>query len=202
MLRENIKNRRKSLNLTLLELSEIIGVTEATLQRYESGNIKNIPYDKIEAIAKALKTSPAALMGWEDGSAIMSTSSYEVPLYASVSAGFGSMEEEAVGTFPCIVNSPEEAKNTICVIVNGDSMAPKIENGDILQVRCQSSVDDGDIAVVLLDGMEHFVKKVEYGPDFIRLVSLNMNYKPIILEGEDVLRCYIEGKVIAVTKKM
>ena len=62
----NIKNRRNQLGITLLELAEAIGVREATVQRYESGSIKNIKHETIINIANALKTTPAYLMGWSD----------------------------------------------------------------------------------------------------------------------------------------
>lgn len=67
---ENIKSARKVADLTLEELAKIVGVTKQTIQKYESGIIANIPSDKIEFIANALKTTPAALMGWESNNSI------------------------------------------------------------------------------------------------------------------------------------
>ncbi len=66
ILNDRIKNRRKLLNKTLLELAEYIGVKEATMQRYESGEIKSIPYDNIVLIAECLDCTPQYLMGWSD----------------------------------------------------------------------------------------------------------------------------------------
>lgn len=66
ILNDRIKARRKSLNITLLELAEHIGVKEATMQRYESGEIKSIPYDNIVKIAQYLNCTPQYLMGWSD----------------------------------------------------------------------------------------------------------------------------------------
>lgn len=63
---DRIRLRRNQLDKTLEEVGNIVGVTRATIQRYENGNIQNIPSDKIELLAKALKTTPAYLMGWED----------------------------------------------------------------------------------------------------------------------------------------
>lgn len=60
-----LKIRRKELNYTLLDIAKKIGVSEATVQRWESGNIKNLRYDKIVALADILEISPAYLMGWE-----------------------------------------------------------------------------------------------------------------------------------------
>lgn len=68
ILNDRIKDMRKRRNKTLKEVAEAIGVQEATLQRYESGLIKNIPHDKITAIAEYLNCSPAYLMGWSSES--------------------------------------------------------------------------------------------------------------------------------------
>lgn len=59
-----IKKRRKELGLTLAELAKLVGVSEATVQRWESGNIKTLRYGRIEILASALQTTPMALQGW------------------------------------------------------------------------------------------------------------------------------------------
>lgn len=65
ILNDRIKQRRLSLNLTLLQVADQLGVKEATVQRYESGDIKNIKHETIAQLADILKCSPAYLMGWE-----------------------------------------------------------------------------------------------------------------------------------------
>ena len=60
------KNRRDELNLTLLDITKKVGISEATVQRYESGQIRNIRQDKIDKLAAALQLTPAQLFGWED----------------------------------------------------------------------------------------------------------------------------------------
>jgi transcriptional regulator with XRE-family HTH domain len=62
---ERAKDRRKELGLTLLQVAKRVGVTEATVQRWESGKIKSLQYDNIIKLAYALDTTPAFLMGWE-----------------------------------------------------------------------------------------------------------------------------------------
>ena len=66
ILYERIKQRRLALNLTLLYVAEQLGVKEATVQRYESGDIKNIKHETIAQLAEILDCSPAYLMGWEN----------------------------------------------------------------------------------------------------------------------------------------
>jgi len=65
-LKENIKNRRLELNLTLDDVSKKLSISKSTLQRYEGGLISNIPSDRIEEIAATLDTTPAKLIGWEE----------------------------------------------------------------------------------------------------------------------------------------
>lgn len=64
----NIKNYRKRANLTLKELGEKIGLSEATVQKYEAGNIKKIDAETLKKIADALDTTPEKLTGWESKS--------------------------------------------------------------------------------------------------------------------------------------
>lgn len=61
-----IKRRRLELDLTLKDVAKALGVAEATVSRYESGEIQNMGIDKIEALSRVLRCSPGFLMGWED----------------------------------------------------------------------------------------------------------------------------------------
>ena len=63
---ERIKARRKELGLTLKQVSEKLNVSESLISRYESNDVKNMGIDKIEPLAKVLKTTPAYLMGWTE----------------------------------------------------------------------------------------------------------------------------------------
>lgn len=65
-LQDRIKNRRNSLGLTLLDVADMLGVKEATVQRYESGEIKNVKHETVVKLATILKCSPQYLMGWSD----------------------------------------------------------------------------------------------------------------------------------------
>ena len=62
---EVIRLRRKELGLTMREVANKVGVSEATVSRWESGDIRNMRRDKIAALARALDVSPAVLMDWE-----------------------------------------------------------------------------------------------------------------------------------------
>lgn len=63
---EKIHQQRKKLGLTMEEVGHLVGVSKATIQRYESGDIRNVRHEKIAKLAAALQVTPAYLMGWEE----------------------------------------------------------------------------------------------------------------------------------------
>ena len=75
---ERIKEQRLASGKTLLEVAEFLGVKEATAQRYESGEIKNIKHETIVLYGELFKTSPSYIMGWTD-SPIAATSTVPTP---------------------------------------------------------------------------------------------------------------------------
>lgn len=128
---------------------------------------------------------------------------FMIPTFENVSAGFGALaNDEIVDYIPLYFAHPSEAEETICIKVKGDSMYPKIEEGDVIQVHKQDTVDSGTIAVVLLDGEEGLVKRVEYGDGWLELHSINPMYKTIRFTGSDVMRIRILGAVRKIIKNV
>ena len=215
-LNDRIKEMRLKCDLTLLEVAERIGVKEATVQRYESGAIKNIKYETVCKLAEVFGCDPGRLMGWSPAAAetdppeersnisdVITDGIHMIPVFESVSAGLGVYADSKVMDYvPVFVRNPAEAPSLIGIRVRGDSMYPKIEDGDVIIVRKQTSVDSGSIAVMLLDGEEGLVKKVEYGPDWIDLISINPEYKTKHFEGEEVTRLQVVGLVKQVIKML
>lgn len=101
-----------------------------------------------------------------------------------------------------IIDNPADVRDTFGLLVRGDSMYPKIEDGDTIVVHRQDSVDSGDIAVMLIDDNDGVVKKVVYDDDWIELHSINPEYITRRFEGADVQRLRVVGKVIKVVKSL
>lgn len=126
-----------------------------------------------------------------------------IPLYSTVSAGFGAQAINYVEDYvPLYIESSHEARETICIKVQGDSMYPQIEDGDIIQVHKQDSVDSPSLAVVLIDGEDALVKKVVYGDTWIELHSVNPMYKTMRFNGSDVERVRVLGLVKKIIKNV
>lgn len=117
------------------------------------------------------------------------------PVFNSVSAGFGAYADSDVVRYePLVITNPYDVENTICINVRGDSMYPDIPDGSTVVVRKQDTIESGQIGVVLV-GDEGFVKRVEIGADFVRLISTNPEYPPRTLRGADLDNVRIVGRV-------
>lgn len=203
-----IEERRKELGLTLEEIGNAVGVSKSTVKKWESGYISNMRRDKIALLAKALNIKPTQLINTDDepepsniSNVIPAENLHMIPVFASVSAGFGAYaSDEILEYIPTVLTNPYEANVTLGIKVTGNSMYPKIEDGDTIVVRKQDSVDSGSIAVILLDGEEGLVKKVKYGPDWIDLISINPEYPVKHFEGSDVQRLRVVGLVRQIIK--
>lgn len=194
------------------ELCKYLNVSKSTFSNWKSGNSESY-LKKLPEIADYFGVTVNYLLGKEE-----KTPSYErennaifldnnkirmIPLFENVSAGFGAMPvNEIIDYIPLYIQSEYEAEDTICIKVQGDSMYPKIENGDIIQVHKQDSVDSGQTAVVLIDGTDAVVKKVTYGVNWIELHSTNPEYKTRRFNGAEVQRIQVLGLVKKVIKNI
>lgn len=176
-----------------------LGFSNATAPYWKkSGGTPKL--DALEKIASYFDVSVDFLLGKEtekpNVAAVYAENIRMIPVFESVSAGFGAYADDQILDYcPFIINSEREAAETIAIRVTGDSMSPKIEDGDIIRVHKQDSVDSGSIAVLLLDGEEGLVKRVVYGDDWIELHSINPYYPVRRFEGEDVMRLRVVGLV-------
>lgn len=191
-LHERIKKCRLECGMTLLELANALGVREATAQRYESGEIKNLKQATVLEMARIFGCSPSYLMGWEDTDS-KGADSNALPLLGKIAAG-----QPILATEDCEYFSPiNDTKADFCLKVKGDSMiGAGIKDGDIVFIRKQDSVDDGEIAAVLVED-EATLKRVYISDDAVTLISENPKYKPMIYTKKQCKNIRILGKAVA-----
>lgn len=201
---ERIKQRRKELGMSYQELADVTGISKSTLQRYETGSIKNIPLDKLDVLAEGLQTTALFILGKTEptNAEFISSGIYNVPVFDSVSAGFGAYADSRVASYiPTFIGHNVENDEYLWINVKGDSMAPTIEDGDRILVRRRDSVDSGSVAVVMI-GDEAFVKKIKYGRGWVELHSINPYYPVRRFEKESANDVRVVGAVIEVSKKL
>lgn len=212
---DRIRKVRLEQDVTQQELADYIGVSKQAVYKYENNIVTNIPTDKIDAIARRLKVSPAYLMGWEEkapaeakkpassglpAGAIPFDPMQVAPLLGTVRAGLPMYAEENIeGYIP--IRQTDGAKY-FWLHVRGDSMnAAGMEEGDQILIREQPEVENGEIAVVLVNGDEATVKQFRREGDLVILTprSLNPVYQPQIYDLKRV-PVRVAGKVIECRK--
>lgn len=197
-----LKSRRKELSLTLAQIADRMDVTEATVQRWESGNIKTIRHEKIGKLAEILQVSPATLMGWESSvpeNIIPVPEMRQLPLIGTIACGQPILAEEHIEAY---VDVPRNIKADYALTCKGDSMInARIFPGDIVYIRQQAQVENGEIAAVLIDN-EATLKRVRLFDDHIVLEPENPQYRPLSYWGEEMNNLRILGKAVAFTSSI
>lgn len=160
--------------------------------------------DERESILNDLKNREQGTHALQSNAVFLDSKKiYLIPVYETVSAGFGSIADDNIVDYtPLYFSDPGEADESICIKVKGDSMYPKIEDGDIIQVHRQDFADNGALAVVLVDGEEALVKRIEYGRDRLELHSINPMYPPRRFTGSNVELVRILGVVRKIIKSV
>lgn len=205
-IRNRIFQKKSELNLSYQDMSEKTGLSKSTLQRYITGDIRNLGLDKLEILAKALDVTPSYLMGWEDENKdpilenipgiITPVQMKRIPILGTIACGDPIFAQENYdGYFMIDKNLPEA---DFILKAKGDSMIEAhIFDGDLVFLRKTSDVDNGQIAAVLIDD-EATLKRVNKYEDTVVLQPCNKNYKPIIVQDKDEKQVLILGEMVGV----
>ena len=199
---ERIKTLRIQHGLTQEELGQKVGVQKSAIYKYETGLVVNLKRSMIEKLALALGVKPTYLMGLSDEE-ITIPPGFEplpemesVPLVGRIACGQPITAEENVEGH---VSIPAAWHATFTLLCQGDSMEPRIKNGDLVAIRSQPQVENGEIAAVRID-CEATLKHVYLYPDKIVLQPENPCYEPIVKIGEEMNDVTIEGKAVGLCR--
>ena len=200
MLSNNLKKFRKEKGLTLEELAQRLGTSKQTIHRYENGVISNVPSDKVEQLAAALGVTPSMLMGWNksyDGvKGVMPVSVKKLPIIGEIACGEPIWANEEHESFALV---DERLDADFCLRAKGDSMiGARIYDGDIVFIRTQDWVDNGEIAAVIIND-EATLKRVYYYPNEEKLILSpeNPRYAPLVYLKDELNGIKIMGKAVA-----
>lgn len=200
---QRIKERRIEMGYTVDQLAEILGKNRATVYRYESGDIDDMPTKVLESVAKALRTTPARLMGWSDD-ADYSWLKNRDDIHSIDTASFPVIGEIACGE-PIVMNEEREVyvdasariKADAILVASGDSMiGARIYDGDIVFIKFQPEVENGEIAAVAINDEATLKRFYKFG-DSIVLRAENPNYKDIIIDASSTDTIRLIGKAVA-----
>lgn len=199
-----LRTLRENNKMTLEEVSKKLGIAKQTLYKYEIGIITNIPLLKIEELAKIYNVSPSYITGWEDEKKdnlsqydnIMPITTKKVPLLGQIACGKPIYANEDRESY---IEAGTELKADFCLKATGDSMInARIFDGDIVFIRKQPTVENGEIAAVIIDDSAT-LKRVFYHPetDILELKAENPKYPVQTYTNEQLNEIKILGKAIA-----
>lgn len=178
----------------------------------------SIPDEVLFIIAERLDTSVAYLKGLTDdperrdrhfpfGAELADMPLVKFPVVGSIAAGYNCCAiEEYTGDYAYFPSSEltAPAEEYFVLRVKGDSMYPKLLDGDLVLVRRKTNIESGKIAVVLYNGEEATLKKVNYvyGQDWLELLPINPEYKAKRIEGAELEQCRVLGEVVKLQRDL
>lgn len=201
---QKIHELRTQKGLTLEELGNIVGVGKSTVRKWENGIIANMKRDKILKVSEALGVSPAYLMGWEESTdeKIISLSNVHpielkrFPMLGEIACGKPIFMDEDRESYTMVGSN---VKADFCLKAKGDSMVnARIMDGDIVFIKSQPEVENGEIAAVAID--DEATLKRFYRDEItqtVTLISENPIYAPMVFTKECQKNVYILGKAVA-----
>lgn len=204
---ERIKAMREQLGMSQVDFAISMNVSKQTLYKYENNIVTNIPSDKIEAAAKICNVSPAYLMGWEREknpntnkvlTNIFPLEQKRFPMLGEVACGIPKYTNEDRESY---VMAGTDIKADFCLKASGDSMVgARILDGDIVFVRKQDMVENGEIAAVVVNNdSDATLKRLYYYREkgLLILKPENPAYEDLIFQGEELNQVHILGKAVA-----
>lgn len=193
---DNIRKYRIIKHMTQLDLAKLLNVSDKTVSSWETG--EKIPrMGNIEKIANCFGLNKTDLI--ED----TSKSRFKIPVLGKVIAGYPVEAVENIIDYEEITSKMASLGEYFALQVKGDSMMPRFTEGDVVIVRKQDDVDNGDIAIMLVNGDEATIKKVQKFEGGINLIPSNPAYDVITYTNEEIetlpVRCL--GRVVKLRAK-
>lgn len=204
---EIIKALRQRKGLSQEELGKLVGVKRAAINKYETGLVVNLRRDMIQKLAIALNTTPTVIMGFEDeeGNILDLPSNLEklqpmnkVPLVGQIACGTPILAEENITDY---VDLPAHIRADYALTCKGDSMiGAGIQDGDVVYIRQQPEVENGQIAAVIVgDNSEATLKRFYRIGDTVTLNPENPTIAPMVFVGDEINSVRIVGRAVAYT---
>ncbi|MCX7614819.1 MAG: XRE family transcriptional regulator [Clostridiales bacterium] len=199
LIMKKLRELRTARGLSLKELGHVIGVAESTMSLYETGK-RQPDYKNLKSLADYFDVTIDSLLDREYPS---ESKGIKIPVLGRVQAGIPVEAVEDIIDFEEITPEMASLGDLFALIVKGDSMEPRIKEGDIVIVRKQPDLESGEIGVILINGNDATVKKILKYEQGISLVPFNPAYSPHFYPNSEIenLPVTIIGRVIELRGK-
>ena len=202
---KRIRELRIAAGLSQDELAKKTGYNDrSSIAKIEAGKV-DLTQSKLVAFANALNTTPGYLMGWEPDSKPPIPAGFQplpkmrkVPRVGRIACGDPILAEENIEDYDA---TPEEWHADFTLLCRGDSMEPKIKDGDVVAIRTQPQVENGEIAAVRI-GDEATLKRVYCNGSTVILQAENPTFPPLVYSGQEAEDIHIEGKAVGLCRRL
>ena len=197
---DRIREARKNAGLTQRQLADKLNVSNTSISNWEK-NLSRPDPDTIQHLCWALNVQPNYFFSVETSSIlprniIPMPEMRKIPLVGTIACGEPILAEENIDEY---ISIPKDLSGDFALTCKGDSMInARIFDGDIVYIRQQETVENGEIAAVLIDN-EATLKRVRLFDDHISLEPENPMYKPLVYWNEEMNSVRILGKAVAFT---
>lgn len=200
-----LRELRRDRGRTQHEVAQYLGVTDQAVSGYERG-VTTPPLDVCNRLADLFMVSIDYLMGRTDDPARVEAKAQpfvRIPVLGRVAAG---IPADAITETIDYEDIPEQLARTgefFGLRIRGDSMSPRILNGDTVIVRRQDDAESGDIVIALVNGADGCCKKLKKFHGGLSLISLNSAYEPMVFSEKEIeaLPVRIIGRVVELRGK-
>ena len=208
MFAERLRQARKAKRYSQSEISKMLGVTQQAVGKWETGRSTPDP-QTVARLAEILDTTADALLGLQQvpteapavgRNAFSRYTESLVPVVGTVRAGYGALAfEEDYGQEYARVKDPS---NYFYLVVRGDSMEPRIQDGDLALVHKQDTLENGDLGVLIYgDEGEGTLKRYIQRGNCVVLQPFNPAYNEMVIKGEELNHLHIAGRVVETKAK-
>lgn len=202
---ERLRSLRTAKKLYQKDVAKYLEIDRTTYVKYESG-ASEPDINTLRKLAVFFDVSLDYLLGNECNNA--SDSALRIPVYGNIAAGIPidaivDYDPDNAEDWEEISEEMRRNGQHIALRIKGDSMEPRMRTGDVVIVRIQPDIDDGDTAVVRINGDEATCKKIKKTQEGLWLISTNPNYDPMFFSPKDIedLPVVIIGKVVELRAK-
>lgn len=174
-----IGDLRRNANMKQIELCKLLGISQATLSSWENGKYEP-DINQLRELSKIFDTSIDYIVG-------NSPAGRPVPVLGTIPAG---VPLEAIEDVLDYEELPESmfsgGREYFALKIEGDSMMPRYEDGDVVILRQQDSCESGQDCAVLVNGNDATFKRVRVNENSLTLQPLNPAYEPIVYTTNEV----------------
>lgn len=200
-----LRKLRTEKGLTLQQVADYVGLQKAAIYKYEHGLIVNPKRSLIEKLATLFQVSPSYLLGVTDEQHPQSVTSVRIPILGRVVAGIPLEAITDIEGYEEITPKMASLGEYFALKIRGHSMEPQILDNDVVICKCQSDVESGNIAIVLVNGDEATCKQIKKSPEGVTLIGFNpVVYPPHFYSNKEIetLPVNVIGKVVELRRSL